>query len=612
MEIRPDEFRSLADWIGPSLLFFVVAVPLLAAFAFIICYIYSTIRHGPVEAFYAVSRVIATAVGRDLPQTRLGRTMAIARLTFKEALRRKVLAVFAIFAVIFLFAGWFLDVKSDDPAHLYLSFVLTTTNYLVLVLALFLATFSLPADIKSKTIHTIVTKPVRPTEIIMGRMLGFAALGTLLLVVMCIVSYVFVMRGLDHDHRVDDATIVAADTDETPGAKWKGSTTVNSYHRHEWTVDSEGNGVTDRVMGHTHTVTATGDLGSADGLELEFGPPTGALLARVPIYGQLYFLDREGNRDVKGISVGKEWEYRSYIQGRTNQAAVWTFQDLDPNDYPDGLPMAMTLSVFRTFKGDIVTGVRGIMYVRSPNPRNPIQCEPIPFIAEEFTTQKILIPRKLRPVGSDGTSGRREIDLFDDLSYEGRLEIIIQCDDRSQYFGMAQADLYIEAKDASFAWNFVKAYVGIWLQMLVAVSLGVMFSTFVSTPVAILATISTVLLGFVGQYIRDLWTGETVGGGPIEATVRIVTQENMVVPLDIGTIPLRIIQWSDYVLITLMHALASLLPNFSTLGRPAAYVAYNFNIHGDFLARQCITTFIYVLAMSIIGYFLLKTREIAA
>ena len=75
--------------------------------------------------------------------------------------------------------------------------------------------------------------------------------------------------------------------------------------------------------------------------------------------------------------------------------------------------------------------------------------------------------------------------------------------------------------------------------------------------------ILTVLLGFVGQYIRDLWTGETVGGGPIESTIRIVTQENMVVPLDLGTVPMRIIQWSDYILITLMHALASLLPNFS-------------------------------------------------
>ena len=215
-------------------------------------------------------------------------------------------------------------------------------------------------------------------------------------------------------------------------------------------------------------------------------------------------------------------------------------------------------------------------------------------------------------MGSDGTSGKREIDLFEDLVYEGQLEIIVQCDDRSQYFGMAQADMYIEADDASFSLNFIKAYVGIWLQMLVVVCLGVMFSTFLSTPVAILATISTVLLGFVGQYIRDLWTGESVGGGPIEATVRIVTQENLVSPLDIGTIPLRIIQWCDYILITLMHALASLLPNFSSLGRPAAYVAYNFNIYGDFLARQCVTTFIYVLAISTIGYFLLKTREIAA
>jgi ABC-type transport system involved in multi-copper enzyme maturation permease subunit len=538
-------------------------------------------------------------------------TLSVFR-TFKEALRRKVLAVFAIFAVIFLFAGWFLDVRSDDPAHLYLSFVLTTTNYLVLVLALFLATFSLPADIKSKTIHTVVTKPVRPTEIIAGRMLGFAAVGTVLLVVMCAVSYVFVKRGLDHEHGADETTIVAADAEATPGAKWKGETTTSAYHRHEWTIDSAGNGQTDRVMGHTHSVTAKGDSATADGLELVLGPPTGALLARVPIYGQLYFLDQEGNRDVKGISVGKEWEYRSYIQGRTNQAAVWTFSGLNPADYPDGLPMAMTLSVFRTFKGDIVTGVRGIIYIRNPNPRNPIQCEPIPFIAEEFTTQKLLIPRKLRPVGSDGTSGKREIDLFDDLSYEGRFEIVIQCDDRSQYFGMAQADLYIEAEEASFGLNFVKAYVGIWLQMLVVVCLGVMFSTFLSTPVAILATVSTVLLGFVGQYIRDLWTGETVGGGPIESTIRIVTQENMVVPLDLGTVPMRIIQWSDYILITLMHALASLLPNFSTLGRPAAYVAYNFNIYGDFLARQCITTFIYVLAISIIGYFLLKTREIAA
>ena len=131
------------------------------------------------------------------------------RLTIKEAIRRKVLVGFVIFVIIFLFAGWFLDVKSDDPAHLYLSFVLTTTNYLVIGLALFLATISLPADIKSKTIFTIVTKPVRSGEIVLGRVLGFVAVITVLLVVMCFVSYMFVERGLDHEHAVNVESVAS-------------------------------------------------------------------------------------------------------------------------------------------------------------------------------------------------------------------------------------------------------------------------------------------------------------------------------------------------------------------------------------------------------------------
>ena len=63
-------------------------------------------------------------------------------------------------------------------------------------------------------------------------------------------------------------------------------------------------------------------------------------------------------------------------------------------------------------------------------------------------------------------------------------------------------------RTASFRWNFVKAYISIWLQMVIVVCLGVMFSTFLSSPVAILATVSAVLLGFFSQFVRDLWTGE--------------------------------------------------------------------------------------------------------
>lgn len=209
MEIRPDEFLSFADWFGPAMKTFVIAVPILAVLAIFICYLIAAARRGPVEGFYAVAGVIASAIGRDLPATSFRRTLAITRLTIKEAVRRKVLVAFVIFVIIFLFAGWFLDVRSDDPAHLYMSFVLTTTSYLVIVLALFLSTASLPADIKSKTMYTIVTKPVRSGEIVFGRVLGFVAVVSLLLFGMCFLSYMFVERGMQHEHAVNAESVAS-------------------------------------------------------------------------------------------------------------------------------------------------------------------------------------------------------------------------------------------------------------------------------------------------------------------------------------------------------------------------------------------------------------------
>lgn len=620
MEIQPQEFLSFAQWFGSALRTCLIAIPILSLLALFVWYLISAARRGPVEGFYAVAGVIASAIGRDLPATSLQRIGAMTRLTIKEAIRRKVLVGFIIFAIIFLFAGWFLDVKSSDPAHLYLSFVLTTTNYLVIVLSLLLATVSLPSDIKSKTIYTIVTKPVRASEIVLGRVLGFVAVITLLLAAMCLISYLFVQRGLDHEHAVAVESTApippAVDGEASPG--WEGETTRQSHHRHTWRVDDEGEGKTDEVMGHVHSVTRTGAGEDVDSYLV--GPPEGALEARVPVYGKLRFRDRDGSPAARGISVGKEWEYRSYIEGRTLATAIWTFEGITEDDlvvseaYPEGyLPIAMTLSVFRSHKGDIEEGVRGVVMVNSTNPRQEIQSEPIGFESKEFDTKHVQVPRKLRALNPDGSSGQ-EIDLFDDLVQEGKLEIWVRCDDPAQYFGMAQADLWIEAPDASFAWNFVKAYIAMWLQMVIVVCLGVMFSTFLSSPAAILATLSSVTLGFFGQFVRDLWTGEALGGGPVESLVRLVTQANMITELQLGGggIMVTIIKFMDRILLTIMNALSTMLPDFSGLGRASQYVAYNFSFYDQLLARQCLTTLVYVTAITIVGYLLLKTREIAA
>ncbi len=602
MEIRPDEFLSFTAWLGGALLFFLWAVPVAIVVAVFVAFLISAVRFGPGEAFFRIARVVNIAVTQDFPNMSMRRIVALARLAFQEAVRRRVLIGFAVFAIVLLFAGWFLDTKNDNPAKIYISFVLNTTQYLVLLLALFLSAFSLPTDIKNRTIYTVVTKPVRASEIVLGRILGFVALGSLLLVVMGVISYIFVIRGVDHEHRIVDALEPVPADQATDSLQLVGRTTADAYHRHRVEVGKDGQGRTDTQMGHWHEVTRDGD-------NYLVGQPQGALQARVPHYGVLRFLDREG-KEGEGVSVGKEWEYRSYIEGRSLATAIWRFDDVTADRYPDGLPLALNLSVFRTHKGDIETTVRGVIIINNPDPAKSTQSEPISFKSSEYTEQIILIPRKLKRFGTDRSTA--DIDVVEDLTSDGLVEVWIRCDDRGQYFGMAQADVYLRSSDASFTLNFFKGYLGIWMQMTVVVCFGVMYSTFLSSPVAMLATVATFVIGLFKGFISGIWSGDLVGGGPIEATIRTFRQENLVSELDFGFILTSVMKWSDFFLLSMLKAFSTILPSFDRLGRFPEYVAYNYNIYGDLLNRHLLTTLVYVLAISVVGYFCLKTREIAA
>lgn len=203
-----------SDWILPSLAYFLQIGVVLGLLALVMGFLVAAFRYGPVAGGDVVYRMVRTALG-DLVSISPRRILALAWLAVQESLRRRVLVGFAVFLLILLFAGWFLDTKSTAPVTLYLSFVLTATTWLVLLMALFLSTLSLPADIKNKTIYTIVTKPVRPGEIVLGRILGFAVIGTLMLVVMGLFSYVFVVRVLNHTHEVEIASLKSVPNDSS-------------------------------------------------------------------------------------------------------------------------------------------------------------------------------------------------------------------------------------------------------------------------------------------------------------------------------------------------------------------------------------------------------------
>jgi hypothetical protein len=425
-----------------------------------------------------------------------------------------------------------------------------------------------------------------------------------MLVGMGLLSYLFVTRGLDHDHQLDAAALVEETTSR--GTLLVGETTFDDHHRHTVEIGEDGKGRTNTVQGHYHEIERLGDG------TYRVGPPQGHLIAKAPHYGDLMIYSSDGSPG-KGISVGQEWEYRGYIQGgtpgvQTKAHAVWTFEGVTEEKYPNGLPLELNLRVFRTYKGDIERGVLGEIVIRNPDPAARIKRSgPILFQSKEFVADFHQIPTRLRSeLGGEG-----DVDLFKDLVHDGKVEVEIRCVEPSQYFGVAEPDVYLRPGDASFEWNFVKAYLSIWLQMLLVTSFGVTFSTFLTGSVAMMATLSAIVLGFFGQFVRDITSGAQHGGGPIESLIRIILQQNVMTDLEMNTILLRAIQGLDTGLMALLTAGTYVLPDYTRFDT-TQFVADGYNIFGDLVGQQLTMAAVYFLVVSIVGYFFLKTREIAA
>ncbi len=595
MRIEADQMWGYFEWLFSNwaIVKGLVVVVGIAALSFIACYLVAMAKHGPGEGFYHVTKVIYELFARDLPNTAFRRIYALARLAFQEAIRRKVLVVMAVFIVGILFAGWFLDPGSNNPAQLYISFVMTGASYLVLLLGLFLSCFSLPADVKSKTIQTITTKPVRSTELVLGRILGFTAVGTLLLIGMGLLSYQFVVRGVNHTHDVESML-----PDGT------GSTSYDVRHSHTFQMlDGQSVGVTNINKGHSHVVRK-----KADG-SYEIGPPEGLLSARIPIFGKLHMTDRGGNRVERGINVGYESEYQTFIEGNTAMSAIWTFPPVSKSRFLDDgmLPIEMTLQAFRTHKGDIVTGVRGEIYLK--NEATNTETERHPFVIKEFAADRHEFPSVI--AGSRGGEPQ-QINIWDDICSKGEWQVVVRCTDGGQYFGASAADLYLRAGDSRFGWNLFKGFTGIWFQMVLIICLGVMFSTFLSGPVAMVATLASLVLGFFGSMAFDITSGKLEGGGPIEAMIRIPMHTSATIPFDIGNQTLEgVIKLVDRGILYSVGTLFQAIPSFGQFNT-SEYVAYGYNIPGSLVWRHLTMTLGYFVLTTLVGYFFLKTRELAS
>ena len=366
------------------------------------------------------------------------------------------------------------------------------------------------------------------------------------------------------------------------------------------------------------------DVTNGDEVPYRIGPPTGILMARVRVRSTgLRFLDRRGNEKDRGVNVGNEWGHRSYIAGGSSSLAraVFTFNDFREKYFsdPNYIQLDMNnMSVVRTHKGDIEQGVSGSIEIRGLTKDYEFRTAPINFEANEFAIKTLIIDRKqknclrteLNPEeGEPAEETIDEYDLFDDIASSGEIEVILRCNESGQFFGVAENDLYFLTSEGNFALNFAKAYFGIWLQMMFIISVSVMFSTFLSGIVSMVAVLSTIVLGCFGGLIAELRGGVMEGGGPIESIYRIYAQMNQVTPLEEGTAK-TVIKALDGTFLDAVQKLSFIVPDFTKMDFSEPLVA-GFNINSAPFLIATTLGLIFMFMTVVVGYFVLKTREIA-
>src|SRR4051795_1470174 len=312
-------------FLNSALFRFLVTAAVLAVVALVVGFLIALVRHGPMKAGDITYRVVMNGF-RELFRTSPRRVWAIARLAVTESIRRRVIVAPILYIVILLFSSWYVPTGVQQPGKLFFSVVLGWTTFLILLISLLLSAFSLPNDFKSKTIYTIVTKPVRAGDIVLGRIIGFTVVGTVLLAIMALCSAGFVWRMLEHTHSVKIDTLQNIYDAKGKVVGKKGRTTTDQQHSHEVEIYPDGSGLAKSTNEHEHEITSTEKGGE---VEYHVGGPRGLLRARVPEYGKVRFTDRKGVEVAKGISVGSEWTYRSFVEGGTPMSAIWTFSGID-------------------------------------------------------------------------------------------------------------------------------------------------------------------------------------------------------------------------------------------------------------------------------------------
>jgi hypothetical protein len=119
------------------------------------------------------------------------RMWAVATNTIRQALRMKVAAIFIALLVLLPVMGYTAtgDGTLKGRLQTFVSYGLSLTGLLLSLLTLIVSIYTVTSDIEHRQIYTVVTKPIRRYQIILGKVLGVIVLDVALLVLFAGIVY---------------------------------------------------------------------------------------------------------------------------------------------------------------------------------------------------------------------------------------------------------------------------------------------------------------------------------------------------------------------------------------------------------------------------------------
>ncbi|MEO0185724.1 MAG: ABC transporter permease subunit [candidate division WOR-3 bacterium] len=128
----------------------------------------------------------------------MNRVLAIVENTFKESLRQRIMLLLIIFSILLIFISMFLEPFAlGESPKLLRDFGMAVSSLFGILVVIIIGSTLIHKDIEKRTIYTVIAKPVRRSEIILGKFLGLLFLIALLESAMAIIHQIviFIYEG---------------------------------------------------------------------------------------------------------------------------------------------------------------------------------------------------------------------------------------------------------------------------------------------------------------------------------------------------------------------------------------------------------------------------------